>query len=104
MESQIHILKTKIEQARNLQDYQGVINAAREILKIASEYPELKIAEFIFLRKIGKAFERLGDNKNALHYFKEALVSAIRLEKANPVDFSKEILTLESKVKHLGSK
>lgn len=101
IEKFLHSLKNEIETARSCEDHQGVVDASIQILDIASHHPELRIAEFIFLRKIAKAYEKIGNKQNALHYFRQSLDAAKQLEKKDPIDLSKEILALENKIKHL---
>ena len=100
-ESLIHSLKSQIETAREKGDHQCVIDAAKQVLEVASRHPGLRIAEFIFLRKIAKAYAKIGDDKNSLLYFKKSLDAAKNLENKGAVDIAKEIVALEHRIKHL---
>jgi len=104
LESLIRSLKSQIELARDQEDHQGIIDASKMILEISAKHPELRIAEFIFYRKIARAYEKMGDKGNALKNFRKSLDAAKRLENKGAVDIAKEIVALEHRIKHLAEK
>ena len=97
------LLRDGLRAAKRDKNYQHVLSLGQKILELDKSAKFLQIATPIFLKDMGNACVKLGDNATAVKYFKDALEKFIKL-KGQSEDWKNEIDGMERKLEKLAKK
>ncbi len=97
------LLRDGLRAAKRDKNYQHVLSFGQQILELDKSAQFLRIATPIFLKDMGNACVKLGDNTAAMKYFKDAIEKFTKL-KGQSEDWKKEIDVIERKLEKLAKK
>src|SRR5665647_1907623 len=90
-------LRDGLRAAKRDKNYQHVLSLGLQILELDKSAKFLKIATPIFLKDMGNACIRLGDNATAVRYFKDAIEKFTEL-KGQSEDWQNAIDVIQRKL------
>jgi tetratricopeptide (TPR) repeat protein len=95
------LLRDGLRAAKRDKNYQHVLSLGQQIIELNKSAQFLRIAPPIFLKDMGNACVKLGDNTAAIKYFKDAIEKLTKL-KGQSEDWKKEIDVIKKKLEKLG--
>ena len=93
-------LRYELRAAKRDKDYQQVLSIGQQILELDKSAKFLKIATPIFLKDMGNACIKLGDNASAVTYFKDA-IKKFTVLRTQSRDWQNEIDVIQRKLDKL---
>lgn len=93
-------LRGELRAAKRNKNYQHVLSVGQQILELDKSAKFLKIATPIFLKDMGNACIRLGDNATAVKYFKDAIEKFTEL-KGQSDNWQNDIDVIQRRLKKL---
>ena len=97
------LLRDSLRAAKRDKNYQHVLSLGQQIFELDKSAQFLQIATPIFLKDMGNACVKLGDNTTAMKYFKDAIEKFTKL-KGQSEDWKNEIDVIERKLEKLARK
>ncbi len=94
------LLRDELRAAKREKNYQHVLSLGQRILELDKSAQFLRIATPVFLKDMGNACIKLGDNTAAIKHFKDAIEKLTKL-KGQSEDWKKEIDVIEKKIEKL---
>lgn len=94
------LLRDGLRVAKREKNYQHVLSLGQQILELDRSAKFLRIATPIFLKDMGNACVKLGDNTTAMKHFEDAIEKFATL-KGQSEDWQNEIDVIEKKLQKL---